>query len=158
MITDSVISTRKAIEASSTYNNCQPSNAVDGLIRTNDPDVCLCAATQAETDPWFKLDLGDRFFITLIKLYGRTDGNTTGRKLIRKFPTRRQHNYLPHDYISLFVLNSTEHEISMLDKCHLINLLEKLLIASADQIKLLNWISHTLSSINDTFKFEDKLS
>ena len=81
LLSDSVISTRKAIEASSTYNNWKPTNAVDGLIRTNDPDVCLCcAATQPETNPWLKLDLGDTFFITLIQLYGRTDSTPTGRK------------------------------------------------------------------------------
>ena len=86
LLSDSIISTRKAIKASSTYNNWQPSNAVDGWIRTNDPDVCLCcAASQAETDPWLKLDLGDTYFITLIQLYGRTDGTPSGRKLILSF-------------------------------------------------------------------------
>ena len=60
-----------------------------------------------------------------------------------------------HDYKSFFMLNSTEHEISMLDKTHLINPLEELLsianfIVSAYQIKLLNLISHTLSSIKET--------
>ena len=34
----------------------------------------------------------------------------------------------PHDYKSFFMLDSAEHEISMLDKSHLINLLEELSI------------------------------
>ena len=85
LITDSIISTRKTISASSTSKNWQPSNAVDGVIRTNDPNVCLCcAATQAGTDPWLKLDLGDTFFITFIKLYGRTDRTPSPRKFIIK--------------------------------------------------------------------------
>ena len=33
-----------------------------------------------------------------------------------------------HDHKSFFMLNSAEHEISMLDKSHLINLLDELLI------------------------------
>ena len=74
----------------------------------------------------------------------------------------------PHDYGPMiikvfFMLNSAEHEISMLDKSHLINLQEehliyRIFIVSAYQIKLLNLISRTLISIIETLKFEHKLS
>ena len=44
--------------------------------------------------------------------------------LINPFPNKPW----PHDYKSFFMLISAEREISMLDKSHLINLLEELLI------------------------------
>ena len=57
------------------------------------------------------------------------------------------------------MLNSAEHEISMLDKSHLINPLGELLIYrkiycffQSNQ----NLSSHTLSGINETVKFEHK--
>ena len=51
----------------------------------------------------------------------------------------------PHDYKSFFMLNSTEHEISMLDKSHLVNLLEALLIYRK---------FHRFCLSNQTFKFD----
>ena len=59
----------------------------------------------------------------------------------------------PHDYEKKIMLNLAEHGISMLDKSHLINLLEELLIyrnfiVSAYQIKIFNLISHILLSLS----------
>ena len=51
----------------------------------------------------------------------------------------------PHNYKSFFMLNSAEHEISMLDKYHLINLLEELLIYRK---------FHCFSLSNQTFRFD----
>ena len=50
----------------------------------------------------------------------------------------------PHDYKSFFMLSSAEHGISMLDKSHLINFLEELLIYTK---------FHCLCLSNQTFKF-----
>ena len=60
-------------------------------------------------------------------------------------------------------LFSCSTQFSMLDKSYLINLLEELLIyrifvVSAYPMKLLNLISHALSSINEALNFEHKLS
>ena len=51
----------------------------------------------------------------------------------------------PRDYKSLFMLNSAEHEISMLDKSRLINLLEELLIYRK---------FHCFYISNQTFEFD----
>ena len=51
----------------------------------------------------------------------------------------------PHDYKKFFMLNSAEHEISMLGKSHLINLLDKLFIYRK---------FHCFCLSNETFKFE----
>ena len=77
------------------------------------------------------------------------------------WPSRRSTSR-PHDYKRFFMLNSAEHEVSMLDKSHLINLLEELLIfrklyVSVCHIKPFNLISHTLSDIHETLKFEHTL-
>ena len=51
----------------------------------------------------------------------------------------------PHDYKRFFMLNSAEHEISMFDKSHLINLLDELLIYRK---------FHCFCPSNQTFKFD----
>ena len=51
----------------------------------------------------------------------------------------------PHDYKRFFMLNSAEHEISMLDKSHLINLQHELLIYRK---------FHCFCPSNQTFKFD----
>ena len=53
--------------------------------------------------------------------------------------------YKLHDYKSFFMLNSAEHEMSMLDKSHLINPLEELLIYRK---------FHCFCLSNQTFKFD----
>ena len=63
------------------------------------------------------------------------------KQFLHSFPNKPW----PHDYKSFFMLNSAEHEISMLDKSHLINLLEELLIYRK---------FHCFCLSNETFKFE----
>ena len=62
-------------------------------------------------------------------------------------PTNQPTKYLDQarDYKSFFALNSAEHEISMLDKPRLINLLEELLIYGKFRCFYLS---------NQTFKFD----
>ena len=60
------------------------------------------------------------------------------------------------------MLNSAEHEISMLDKSHLTNLLEELLIYRKFNCFCLSTQTFkfdfsTLSNINETLKFDNKL-
>lgn len=65
---------------SSTYMTCLASRATDGnLLRKNTSDDTLlcgaCSITSGTEPPWLQLDLGQKFLINYIKVYGRGNVN-----------------------------------------------------------------------------------
>ena len=63
---------------STTYSNCFASHAIDVKVLQEDPtnDTILCQACSVaqpnhDDQPWLQLDLGNKYLINTLKVYGR---------------------------------------------------------------------------------------
>jgi len=70
--------TNTSASISSTYGMCDASHAIDRKVlyepTTNDTILCqACSVAQPNNDdqPWLQLDLGNKYLVNMLKVYGR---------------------------------------------------------------------------------------